>query len=555
MKPGWFIGIWLTVLGFYHAFVWPAYWMPARGLKTFLVDAVVSFFFTSYLAIHYQRATTYRSVKHQWGQVIREHELTLIKKVVGRFKNQETACACRACIGAGKTVQHCEDCGGRGFLFRPFEVQFKRDHLFIGFDAVTGEEVRLEGEAVFRSTLVFGATGSGKTKRAAHLINRQLFRDPLGTAIFFSLKKGDAEEVASMAREEGWDVHSIRSVNLLTLFETWSDLSFGLKMGLRAAGYRSRESFWADRAIMLLKTKASEMYKTDGNARMGTIISEIMEELTQEARQGGNVKIDLIAISDFGAYFQDFMDPLTSCRWLFDAGPEDYVPDGQGGIEKGKPVDWSILSKPKQLLIIPPIGASRTGVVAATALKFALYLWFDKNKTLQPDPTRRRRFNLIQDEGDNFLLTSDKGGIDDGYAAKTWREFGYASWCYTQSPEFLKLAMGSEKCRAYIGVIGNTLSFALPDVEVEQFVKGLPTYDYVQRSINLNRRSNHYQDHESLLTGNLLVTRGETLSHSRGPWITGEFFQKLPSGCCVLQQAGKVPRVVWAPYYDHVDFT
>jgi len=549
MSKGWFLVVWLVLTALYHGFIWPVYWLPARGAIPFLIDATVSFLVTGYLSLHIQRRRTYGSEQQRWGQVIREDEMAVIDHVVSGLRAKEKGAACQKCDGTSK----CLHCKGRGWTHRPFKVAFQRDRIFLGFDALSGEEIRLQGEAVYRSTLVFGAPGSGKTKRAAHLVNRQLFRDQKGSAVYFSLKQSDADAVGKMARELGWQVHQVRRINLLNVFETWSDLTFGLKMGLKAAGYKSRESFWLDRAMMLLKMKAKEVFKTDTNPRLGIIVAQILETLTQDAKKGDNVKVDLIAISDFGGFLQDFLDPLSPCRWIFDAGPEDYIPDGDGGLSRGAMIDWSMLSNQQQLVIIPPVGASRTGVVAATALKFSIYSWFDKHKILEPDPKQRQRLSFIQDEGDNFVLASEKGGIDDAYATKTWREFGYTSWCYTQSPEFLKLAMGPEKCRAYTGVVGNTLTFALPDVEVEEFVQGLPTYEFMQRSINLNRRSSHYQDHENLLTGNLLVTRGESLSYGKGPWITGEYFQKLPPGCCVLQQAGETPRVVWIPYYDHVD--
>ena len=562
--------VWVMLTWAYHTLVWPLFWEPAPTSRSVLAfDAGLSLLVTYYLWLHLERKKKYTSPKGKWGNVIREDAFRQIERNALAYLESENRTNCPACGGTGRrTIQGkkqepCGPCMGTGFrkgwVERPFKVAFRgRNALFLGYNALTGEEVRLQGEECYCTTNVYGIQGSGKTKRVAGLINRQLFLDEDTSAIYFSLKASDAREIQCLAEAHGWTVHLMKGICLLDVFRSWSQLEQGLKMGMKAAGYQTRETFWFDRTMQLLRKAYLEILQHQASARLGPTLAKVLQRLHDEASRGHMVKADQIAVADIRGYLNELNDPLSPVRWYYDAGPEDRVPDPFGaGHRKGERADWSPLSRPKHLIIIPPTGTSRAGVVAATALKYASLLWFEEHKHhwQEANPAWRHRIAYIQDEGDNFAIVADSKDIDDVYATKTWRESGFSAWVYTQSKEFMKLVIGRDKAPAYLAVVSNTLTFAIPDEEVALFIKELPEYEYVQRTLNLNRRSNRYADHENLLSGNLLVTKGESLQIVKGPWITGEHFQKLPKGCAVFQRAGKTPIVVWIPYHDHVALT
>lgn len=563
-----YAGLWLALTLAYHAWVWPIFWRPApRSPAILAFDAFQALLVVCYLRLHLRRRMRYRSSRAKWGPVIREQEIQAIERRVGAWLETERKTNCPHCGGTGRrshsdgrqtSDRGCTACRGTGFrdgrIQRPFRVATGKRAIFIGYDALRGEPVYLEGERVYQTTHVYGIQGSGKTKRAAALVNKQLFAEANAAAVYFSMKAGDARAVAAMARENGWRTHEMKGVCLLNAFTSWSQLEEGLRKGMTAAGYRSRETFWFDRTLQLLRREYLETLKHARTARLGPTLARVMELLQREAAAGRNVKADQIAVSDVAGYLLEFNDPLSPVRWWFDASPDDLVPgESRDTPSTGRVPDWSPLAGNRQLMLLPPIGTSKGAVVAATALKYASLLWFEAHKSAwqEADPAGRHRIAYIQDEGDNFVVISKHQDIDDVYAAKTWRESGYSAWVYTQSQHSIAAAAG-EKTAAYLAVVGNTITFALPDPEVARFIRELPEYEYRQRSLNLQRRSNHYQDHDNLLSGQITVSRGESLQMVKGPWITAEGFQRLPKGCAILQQAGHPPRVLWIPYFDHV---
>ncbi len=558
--------LWLALALAYHAWCWPIIWRPPlRSPAILAFDALQALLAVYFLRLHLRRRKRYRSPRAKWGPVIREQEIAAIERRVQGWLAIEKQTNCPHCGGSGRrsksanasdrTCPHCKGTGFRGGkVRRPFQVTARDRSVFIGYDARTGEPVYFEGERVYQTTHVYGIQGSGKTKRAAALVNKQLFADGHASALYFSMKASDAHSVAAMARAHGWRTQEMKGVCLLNAFASWSQLEEGLRKGMRAAGYRSRETFWFDRTLQLLRREYHETLKHARTARLGPTLERVMEVLQREAEAGRNVKADQIAVSDVAGYLAEFNDPLSPVRWWFDASPEDLVPGEAGGEpQAGKVPDWSPLAKNRELILIPPIGTSKGAVVAATALKYASLLWFEAHKAAwqEADPNARHRIAYIQDEGDNFAVISQHQDIDDVYAAKTWRESGYSAWVYTQSRQSIAAAAG-DKAPAYLAVVGNTITFALPDPEVARFIRELPEYEYRQRTLNLHRRSSHYHDHDNLLSGQMTVSRGESLQMVKGPWITAEGFQRLPKGCAVLQQAGHPPRVLWIPYFDHV---
>ena len=422
-------------------------------------DASLSLLVTYYIRLHMQRKRKYASSKAKWGNVIREDAFRQIERTVQTLLDAERCANCPACGGSGRrpdktgTSGACSSCRGKGFrrgrVRRPFLVPYRgRNELFLGYNALTGEEIRLQGEECYRTTNIYGIQGSGKTKRAASLINKQLFLDDNTSAVYFSLKHADAEEIRCLAESNGWETHLMRGICLLNVFRSWSQLEQGLKMGMKAAGYRTRESFWFDRTLQLLREAYHQTLTRQPTARLGPTLARVLDKLDREAREGQQVKSDQIAVADISSYLVEFNDPLSPVRWLFDAGPDDHVPAQKpGAVERAGTADWSPLADQHQLIIVPPTGTSRAGVVAATALKYAALLWFEDHKHLwqEPNPAWRHRVAFIQDEGDNFVIVSETKDIDDVYATKTWRESGYSAWVYTQNSKSSRKWLGARK--------------------------------------------------------------------------------------------------------------
>ncbi|CAM2065687.1 Type IV secretion system DNA-binding domain-containing protein [Sulfidibacter corallicola] len=515
----------------------------------------------------WQKRRLRRNPRAQWGNVFREEEFRRCEKNVKAFLAQEARANCTACGGTGKVASPetesqtmCPPCQGTGFpngrVRPPFRVRYRdRNSICIAFDALTKEPVFLENEATYRATHVYGIQGTGKTKRIGRLVLNQLFADSLSSILYFSLKTEDAREMARLARASGWRVHVMKGVCLLNTFSHWGQFEAGIRKGMTAAGYQARESFWFDRTMQLLGEAYRHSLATQKVARLGPTIQKVLTTLRAEAAAGSNVKADQIAVSDVASYLLEFDDPLSPVRWVYDAQLDDFVPGcAPGEVQASQFADWSLMAQPRTMVIVPPTGTSRAGLVAATALKYAYLLWFEDNKdTWQvSNPDTRHRKVVFQDEGDNFLIISPRKDFDDIYATKTWREFGHSSWVFTQSKEAVRSAAGNDRAQTYLSVVGSQITFAIPDEEVAKWIKELPEYEYQTRTVNLNRSAEGYEDGADMLRGNLQVSRGESLQTARGPWITGEWFQRLPKGCAVFQQAGQTPRVLWIPFHGHV---
>ncbi len=63
---------------------------------------------------------------------------------------------------------------------------------------------------------------------------------------------------------------------------------------------------------------------------------------------------------------------------------------------------------------------------------------------------------------------------------------------------------GVNPASAYLAVVGNTLTFAIPDEEVGSFVKELPEYEYTQRTVNLSRAATRKKPHSRCPAGGRL---------------------------------------------------
>lgn len=540
----------------FHGFMWPFSSRPAPGWPM-VWDAFLTVMVMYYVHLHLSRRKKYRDPRKKWG-VIREDEFEKIDTHVQGFLEAEHRANCPECRGTGSSIlgEICKACMGNGYrggqVRRPFLIDYPgRNRVFVGWNALDKTPVFLTGEERFQTTNIYGIQGTGKTKRIGHLINRQLLFDKHASLVYFSLKTEDAESIERQALSHGWAVHHVQGISLSLAFDRWTMLEQAFRLGMAAAGYQSRESFWFDRAMQLLKEGWQKSVRTGGTARLGPVLADVIVKL-REAAKNNNVRAEEIAVSDISGYLIEMNDPTSPVRWLFDLGPKDLALDSEKGLKYGGPPDWSLLAKPGNLMIIPPIPNSKAGIVAANALKYSAYLWIEHHKQAwsDPNPETRHLIGFIADEGDNFALVSSYRALDDVYATKTWREAGYSGWVYTQSKDFMRLAL-KDKARAYLSVVGNTITFAIPDDEITQWIKEMPEYEYEQRSLNMNRRGD-YNDYQNRLGGNLQVTRGESLQITRGPWITGAILQKLPKGCAVLQRTGKRPVVLWIPYFDHV---
>ena len=354
-----------------------------------------------------------------------------------------------------------------------------RNRIWVGVDLLTGENVYLSGEQIFKGILIIGAQGTGKTSRFFKAMLKQLAMDPKNNTSFvvFTLKGEDSLELGRYLRMLGQHCMSWAMCNVVDLAMNHlgglqkAVLQSLLQSTALASGLGSKDPFWLNASIARMVELLMQLSQERRPTTLGNAFTRFREQVAQsgdDARMEQSLVETLAsalgATTDAGTRVSVLHSPnhggglhrgplfaaahsrfreITSDGVIeHETGEEpQQFPDGLYELPAGVrlPFDWQALLRP---LSVPPPGKSKPKLFCLNLIKMSLLNWISED-IARPDslllkkrPEDRHRIVLAQDEGHNFLALEPPGvdiGISDTRGLAENRQGGEVSIIATQA--------------------------------------------------------------------------------------------------------------------------
>lgn len=488
-------------------------------------------------------------------------------------------------------------CRKKNWCIRPQH----RNQIWLGVDLLTGRDVFMDGEDLFKGTVILGAQGTGKTSRYFKVMMKQLAEDARTAFVVFSLKDEDGRSFAAFLHGLGKRVIHWAACNVLDLCMGRSGgyqesrLQALLHAAAQATGLQSKDPFWLNGALSRLIQQVMTLRQHGQPATLGNAFVRFkheVENLGPEARmeQGllETLKPALELMSnpvnrgallhspnhDGGLHYGALMAaPNSRLRaWTDGAWKTVHVGDQPTFFEAGLyelspgtrlPLDWEGLLDGTSV-ILPPPGQSKGELFALNMIKASLLGWITEDmsspdsRLLQQDPADRFRIVLAQDEGHNFLmLDSLEGGsgFSDTKALAENRQAGQVSILATQS--ISRLFKGSrEKVADFLSVNANYLLLGVNGEEREKVLKVVGRVEVTRIERAYGRQEEG--DGKAYGAGGQLKAQGtranvnETVRRSETHFIAPERYGQFPQGMAIYVAQGQPHRLLYCPIHAHV---
>lgn len=481
-----------------------------------------------------------------------------------------------------------------------------RNRIWVGVDLLTGEDVYLSGEAIFKGIVIIGAQGMGKTSRYFKVIIKQLALDTLNKTSFviFTLKAEDSLDFYRYLKKLGhdcltWAMCNVVDLALNRLGAIQRNVLHGLlQSAALATGLGSRDPFWLNASLTRMVEYLINLTQIGLAPTLGNAYEQFRTEV---AAAGDDARMDQSLLETLNAPLNATTDAGTRVSVL-------YSPNHGGGLHSGPlyaaansrfreitpsgfeerrtgdgpqlfppglyevpagvrlPFDWSQLLRPLSV-ILPPPGRSKPELFALNLIKMSLLSWISEDiaspdsKLLETDPSNRFRLVLAQDEGHAFLALESKDGnqgVTDTQALAENRQAGQVNILATQSPSRLNKTT-KDKLDDFLSVNSSYFFLGVNGEEKERVLKIIGQVD-VTRIRRSYGRSEDSPDRTVGPNGQLKAqsTRAnvsETIHEERQHFISSELYSQFREGMALHMAQGKPHRVIYCPLHVKVRIT
>ncbi|CAM2009615.1 hypothetical protein [Acanthopleuribacter pedis] len=481
-----------------------------------------------------------------------------------------------------------------------------RNRIWVGVDLLTGEDVYLSGEDIFKGIVIIGAQGMGKTSRFFKVIIKQLALDALHKTSFiiYTLKAEDSLDFYGYLKKLGhdcltWAMCNVVDLALNRLGALQRNVLHGLlQSSALATGLGSRDPFWLNSSLTRMVEYLINLTQIGRAPTLGNAYEHFRAEV---AAAGDDARMDQSLLETLNAPLGATTDAGTRVSVL-------YSPNHGGGLHSGPlyaaansrfreitkngfeerrtgndpqlfpaglyevpagvrlPFDWSQLLRPLSV-ILPPPGRSKPELFALNLIKMSLLAWISEDiaspdsKLLQTNPAHRHRLVLAQDEGHAFLALESKDGnhgVTDTQALAENRQAGQVNILATQSPSRLNKTT-KDKLDDFLSVNSNYFFMGVNGEEKEKVLKIIGQVD-VTRIRRSYGRSEDSPDRTVGPNGQLKAqsTRAnvsETIHEERQNFISSELYSQFREGMALHMAQGKRHRVIYCPLHVRVRIT
>ena len=476
-----------------------------------------------------------------------------------------------------------------------------RNKVWVGIDLLTGEDVFMEGEQLFRGTLIIGAQATGKTSRFFKVILKQLGMDPAHKTAFvvFTLKNQDSREFRDYLKSLGQASIPWSMCNILDLaVDRTGGMEQGRVQGLLqgaalASGFSSKtDPFWLNSSIRRLIEAIYALARERAYPTLGRAYARFAAEV---AAKGDDARMDQGLLETLNAALGGMRDPSARMAVLhspavdgglhlgplFAAGnaafreitpfgildrntgpdPENLPPglyELPAGVRLG--FDWRMLLNPLSVVLPPPGGGSKGELFALNFIKLSLLSWIGddmaspRSRLLTKLARDRFRIVLAQDEAQNFLALGGEG-MTDTKALQEQRQAGLVSLSATQAMSALMKGT-KEQNEAFLSVNGTYFFLGVSGPERKRVIEtiGKVKVTRIRRSYG---RSEETGGQTTDARGNVRAqnTRAnvtESVQEELSDFITPEDYGRFPGGVAIMVTHGAAHRIVYCPYHDRV---
>lgn len=484
-----------------------------------------------------------------------------------------------------------------------WEVQLKgRNELFVGVDMLTGENITIKDEMIFKGILIVAAPGMGKTESLYKVILKQLALDPIRRTSFviFTLNSEDAEEMGTYLKSHK---HQLMPFSMCNILDLAMDRTGGLdrtkltglmqKVARASALGSDRDPFWVDNSVARLVENIYNLSRSGQNTTLGRAYGMFRKDVEALA---GKSEMDRGLLETFNAALGGMTDPSSRMSLL-------YSPNQNGGLHLGvlraasnrtirrinrdgtvnvieteKPMwlpwglyeippntrmafDWPVLMEPISV-ILPPPGESKGEIFAANFVKMSLLTWIReemsgfKSRLFARSAKKRFRFVLAEDECHNFAIVSGDG-LTDAKALAECRKGGLVAVRATQDFSGLKKSQDDAQNKRYINNHATRFFGGVAGADEQKLIGdniGRVRVKRINRSYGRSEdekgRSHNAQGHAKARGTRANVT--ESIREEMCQFITEEDYGRFEPGMFVMASQGKPHRVIYCPEHDRV---
>lgn len=514
------------------------------------------------------RRVTARGKEYE-GHVVRDHEMALIEE---RFAAWER--------------------------MKQWQIQRSdRNQVWIGRSLLTGEDVFLEKEDLFKGMVIIGAAGTGKTSRYMKVVAKQLMDDDRTSFLYFSLKAEDAAEF------KDWLANADRKAlcwSMASLIDLTRSNSGALEPGkfsalvegaMHSLGHLSNDKFWTSTFTSHLLEYVTQLAFTH-EADFGSAYRWFHETI-QGKKNVTQLEQSLLATGR--AIFQDFTHPMSRVALLYAPRPGGIhvgplylkpgrkarclltgrihfgeqtmlLPSGVYEVPRGARAPWSW----EQILqgysfILPPPGSASSGeLFALNLIKQSALAWIAEDvasadsRLLRRDAADRHRLVFLQDEGHNFINL--EGQFNDIMALQQFRQAGFVSILASQSFSAFRKSKIAEINDNLFANLGCQIYLAVQGKERKAVIETIGKCKMKRLERNYSRSQRHsgrdaaMDDEGNVMAAGPSVSVTENVRETESDFITAEDYKRLPAGVAICVRQAQRDDVIYCPYHDRVRF-
>lgn len=478
-----------------------------------------------------------------------------------------------------------------------------RNRIWVGVDLLTGEDVYMQGEQIFKGTIIIGGQGTGKTSRYFKAMIKQLAFDPknLTSFLVFTLKSEDSIEFGDYLKALNipcipWGMCNILDLALNRMGgHQKSTLQGLLQSAALATGLGSRDPFWLNGSISRLVDHLMALGKDSKPPTLGNAFDRFRNQVESS---GDDARMEQSLLETVHSALGATTDAATRVSVLHSPnyggglhlGPlyaaanstfREIKPEGTLTHTTGEqpemfphglyevpgnvrlPFDWYRLLAPMSL-ILPPPGNSKPELFCLNFIKMSLLSWISNDisssnsKLLKTAPADRHRIVLAMDEGHNFLALEPPdgaSGISDTRSLAENRQGGQVNILATQSPSRLNKS-NKEKLDDFLSVNSNYIFLGVNGEERDKVLKivGKVKITKIVRSYGRSEDSSErtVSSNGQLNASSTRANVSESIKEETTDFISSELYGQFKEGMSIHATQGKQHRVIYCPLHHKI---
>ncbi len=568
------IGCW--TVGLMWLILWPETWMMESQFQSPLYIKISSIVLSGVLGLGFMglyhalriRRTTKRGKDYE-GHVVRAHEMQLILERTELWN-----------------------------AIKSWKIpRTDRNQVWIGRSLLTGKDVYLNKEDLFKGILVIGSAGTGKTARYMKTVAKQLLDDDKSSFLYFALKAEDAIEFKDWLKDGGqkplcWSMSSLVDLTREPSGAIEPGRFTALVEGaMHALGHLSNDKFWTStfNSHLLEHVMALSM---DGSADFGSAYARYAATISGKPNP---TQLEQSLLATGRAIFQDYASPVSRVHLLYAPSPGGVhvgplylarghrarnlqtreihfaaeamlLPSGVYEVPRGgrMPWTWDLMRQGYSFILPPPGSASSAEIFALNLIKQSAFAWIAEDvgspnsQLLKRDAEDRHRLIFLQDEGHNFVTL--EGQFNDIMALQQFRQAGLVNILASQSFSAFRKSKNAEINDNFFANLGCQIYLSVQGKERESVIKTIGKCRMKRLERNYSRSQRHggrdaaMDDAGNLMASGPTVSVAENVREIETEFITAEDFKRLPGGVSVCVRQEHFDDVIFCPYHDRVHF-